>query len=1017
MLKQGEYDMWRLRIEQYFQVQDYALWDVIENGNSFKLVGQTTTDDVGTSTTLIPGPITTEEKAQKKNDIKARSMLLMALPNEHLTTFNQYKDAKALFAAIQIRFGGNEATKKTQKTLLKQMYENFSTSSTDSFDSIFNRFKRFLPSKWNTHVIVWRNKLDLDTMSFDDLHNNFKINEQEVKRTTSSSSNSNSRNMAFVSSLCSANEANTAYGVSTTNSQANLASTQVNTASTPVSTANLSDVTVYAFLTSQLNGSQLVHEDVIQINEDDLEEMDLKWQLALLSMRTKSFFRKLVERSLSMGVTQLDMTNPSSRRTVNVEDTSSNAMVAIDEAGFDWSFMADDEVPTNMALMAFFDSEHAIPPPPTGLFSPPKLDLSNSGLEESQQPEFEGYGPKTSKNVSEDIPNKVKESLAAPLVKELAPGPVNTTRPRSVNTARPKPVNTAKPRPVNTARPNSAVVNVVRVNQVNVVKASACWVWRPTKPNGASITLKQLNYIDVRGRSKNLIEDMLPLGEEPKEEELLVNELFILTPFEMLHGKVPSYEQLRVMGCLCFATISKPHKDKFSLRSIKSVLIGYSPGQKGYKLYNLEAHEVVCSRDVIFHEIIFPFKQVIPNTPERDSGPSESNTSEHQSHIHVVPLPNQAPPTRRSSRSITNSKWVGDMNKELQALETNDTWTLTELPSSHKEIYSKWVYKVKFSPNGTVDNYKARLVIRGFSQKEDLDYKHTFSPVAKAATVRVLIVIATAKGWPLYQLDVNNAFLHSYVEEEIYMKPPEGYTKAAPGQSKHDYSLFVKSQGEKFTIALVKYILDLLQDAGLTAAKPALFPLLQNLKLALDKGNPIKDAESYRRLVGRLLYLFMTRPNISYVVQHISPFVSSPKEPHLQAAMHLLRYIKGSINKGLFYPVQSNLKVAGFSDADWASCIMIRKSLTDQHIQVQVPITLFCDNKAAQQIAANPCYHERTKHMDIDSNFTRDKVQEGFLQTAYIYTSLQLVDIMTKALGSSQHSFLSHKLRFQDLPT
>ncbi|GJU29460.1 hypothetical protein Tco_1173049 [Tanacetum coccineum] len=118
LLKKGEYDMWKLRIKQYFQVQDYALWDVIENGNSFKPVAQTTTNANGTSTSLIPGPVTTEEKVQKKNVMKARSMLLMTLPNEHLMTFNQYKDAKTLFVAIQTRFGGNEATKKTQKTLL-----------------------------------------------------------------------------------------------------------------------------------------------------------------------------------------------------------------------------------------------------------------------------------------------------------------------------------------------------------------------------------------------------------------------------------------------------------------------------------------------------------------------------------------------------------------------------------------------------------------------------------------------------------------------------------------------------------------------------------------------------------------------------------------------------------------------------------------------------------------------------------------------------------------------------------
>ncbi|GJZ28304.1 hypothetical protein Tco_0572951 [Tanacetum coccineum] len=139
ILKQGEYDMWRLRIEQHFQVQEYALWDVIENGNSFKPAAKTTTNADGTSTKLIPGLVTTKEKVQKKNDIKARSMLLMALPNEHLMTFNQYKDAKTLFATIQTRFGGNEATEKTQKTLLKKMYENFSAPSTESLDFIFNR--------------------------------------------------------------------------------------------------------------------------------------------------------------------------------------------------------------------------------------------------------------------------------------------------------------------------------------------------------------------------------------------------------------------------------------------------------------------------------------------------------------------------------------------------------------------------------------------------------------------------------------------------------------------------------------------------------------------------------------------------------------------------------------------------------------------------------------------------------------------------------------------------------------
>ncbi|GKB80885.1 ribonuclease H-like domain-containing protein, partial [Tanacetum coccineum] len=475
LLKRGEYDMWKLRIEQYFQIQDYFTGCLI----------------------------TANEKTQKKNDVKERSMLLMALPNEHLLTFNQYKDAKTLFAAIQTRFGGNDATKKTQKTLLKQMYENFKDLNL--------KFLRSLPSEWNTHVVVWRNKPDLDTMSFDDLYNNFKIVEQEVKGTASSSSSSSSQNLAFVSSTSSTNEVNTAYGVSTAN-------TQVSTASTQVSTANLSDDTVYAFLASQPNGSHLVHEDLEQIHEDDLEEMDLKWQLALLSMRTRKFFQKTGRKITingsdtagydkskvecfnchKLGHFARECRGPrnqdnrsrnqdSSRRTINVEEISSKSMLAIDGAGFDWSFMADEEVPTDMALMAFSDSEqlavlkrdisykdseisvlkseleklkqekesnqlkienfdnafksldkligsqipdksrkglgfvsyNAVPPPPIGLFSPPNLDLSNSDLEKFQQFEFEGYGPKTSKSISEDTSNVVRESPDASLVEEL----------------------------------------------------------------------------------------------------------------------------------------------------------------------------------------------------------------------------------------------------------------------------------------------------------------------------------------------------------------------------------------------------------------------------------------------------------------------------------------------------------------------------------------------------------------------------------------------------------------------
>ncbi|GKD73821.1 hypothetical protein Tco_1332103 [Tanacetum coccineum] len=244
ILKLGEYEMWAMRIKQYFQIQDYALWEVIENGDSWVPISQTTEEN-GITTSKVSTPATAEEKIKRKNDVKARGLLLMALPNEHQLTFSQYPDAKSMFAAIETRFGGNAATKKTQKTLLKQQYENFSATSAESLDSIFNRLQKIvsrlailgviiaqedlnlkflssLPPEWNTHVVVWMNKPEIETMSIDDLYNNFKIVEQKIKKTVGTSSGG--QNLAFMTapSSSSINDANTAY------SQVSAASPRVN---------------------------------------------------------------------------------------------------------------------------------------------------------------------------------------------------------------------------------------------------------------------------------------------------------------------------------------------------------------------------------------------------------------------------------------------------------------------------------------------------------------------------------------------------------------------------------------------------------------------------------------------------------------------------------------------------------------------------------------------------------------------------------------------------------------------
>ncbi|KAK1423780.1 hypothetical protein QVD17_19088 [Tagetes erecta] len=126
---------------------------------------------------------------------------------------------------------------------------------------------------------------------------------------------------------------------------------------------------------------------------------------------------------------------------------------------------------------------------------------------------------------------------------------------------------------------------------------------------------------------------------------------------------------------------------------------------------------------------------------------------------------------------MQDERWVEAMKKEIQALEQNKTWTLETLPEGKRAIDSKWMYKIKYKPNGEIERFKARFFTRGFAQTEGVDFHDTFAPLAKLVTVRTLITVATKKNWIIQQFDVNNAFLHGDLEEEVYMKIPQGFSK------------------------------------------------------------------------------------------------------------------------------------------------------------------------------------------------------------------------------------------------
>ncbi|GKA00516.1 hypothetical protein Tco_0673066 [Tanacetum coccineum] len=263
-----------MRMEQYLTFTDHALWEAIVNCDSI-------------------------------SPIASASASAEAIPDEHLLTFHACKDAKSLWEAIKNRFGGNKESKKMQKTILKQNYENSAASSQEGLDKIYDRS---LPSAWNNIALIMRNTSDLDALSMDDLYNNLKVYESEIKGQTSSSSNS--QNVAFVSfdNSSSTNKiVNTAHSVSTTSSK------------DQASTATYAD----------------------DIDADDLEEMDLKWQVAMLTMRVNRFIKKAGRKldlngkeTVGFDRTKGNRNRDDPIRNAPVDTSTTNALVVQDGIGY-----------------------------------------------------------------------------------------------------------------------------------------------------------------------------------------------------------------------------------------------------------------------------------------------------------------------------------------------------------------------------------------------------------------------------------------------------------------------------------------------------------------------------------------------------------------------------------------------------------------------------------------------------------------------------------------------------------
>jgi len=488
-------------------------------------------------------------------------------------------------------------------------------------------------------------------------------------------------------------------------------------------------------------------------------------------------------------------------------------------------------------------------------------------------------------------------------------------------------------------------------------------------------------------------------------------------------------------------------------------------------------------------------------------------------------------------------KWEEAMNEEISSLAENNVWKLVNLPPNCKAIGSRWVFRVKQKADGSVDRYKARLVARGFTQRAGVDYDETFSSVARFDTIRSVLSVAATERMFVSQFDVKTAFLYGTLDEDIYMRQPEGFSDGTDRVCKLQRSLYGLKQSprcwnKRFVDYMLclgfvmsdadpclfvrqnnghKLIVALYVDDGIVAATHAedscefLRKLKAEFKITLGPvscflgievkqledgsifisqeayakkvlqkfgmmdSNPVgtptvleSDPEDsvtkeyvsgnipYRSAVGSLMYLSTgTRPDIAYAVSVVSQKLDCATMEDWNKVKRILKYLKGSVNKGILFRSNGPKKVTAFSDADYAQDVKTRRSTTgvickfadgavawfsqkqrcialstteaeiiaaneaaktvvwlqrlfSDMIQVDSVPVLKCDNAGAVKLAKNPEFHKRSKHIDTRFLWIREKYLNGDLKLEHVAGDHQVADILTKALP---------KPRFQRLRT
>eukprot|EP00253_Pinus_taeda_P027439 PITA_27439 len=388
--------------------------------------------------------------------------------------------------------------------------------------------------------------------------------------------------------------------------------------------------------------------------------------------------------------------------------------------------------------------------------------------------------------------------------------------------------------------------------------------------------------------------------------------------------------------------------------------------------------------------------------------------------------------------AASQQDWREAMQEEYSSIMKNDVWEVVPRPEGKSVVTSRWLYKVKHAADGSIEKFKARFMARGFSQVEGVDYEETFALVARYTSICSIISIAAEMGWKIHQMDVKTAFLNGFIQEEVYIEQPQGF----------------EVHGKESHVCRLKKAL-----YGLKQAPRAWYSRIDTYLQGMDFTKSEADPNLYFIVIGEEpLILVLYVDDLVIIVNTMSQFMCEPRKVHWVATKHILQYLQATVDYGLDYRQGDGVRLAGYTDSDWAGCasdrkstsgccfglgsavvswfsrkqqsialssakakymaaslasckaIWLRKMLFGLFGQLLRPSVIYCDNQSCIKLAENPVFHYRSKHIGIKYHFIRDYVKKGAVKLEYISTNEQVADILTKALPRGKHVYFRDKM-------